>query len=306
MDTYREIALDDAAIRFRSEVVREAVSRYVPAEPFKKWFDCFVKSLDIPAYYQETCQALDLMRKQFNLRPPEFSASEEVLRQCLEKTSGLQPKIIRYALPLSQQLRQAYEYPDVLLTLGIFVASHKSFLSAVQHRLEEAYFQQQITADEWHNAQYVFEQPLRQFHEFAAFSTLLPLIMFKRSELAYATPEASHNPLVLNTQAITEGWKLFMEQRMLRTDFDTGERMICPANRHLRHIMDEHMLEQAHTFVTSHQHLPAVRRLQDYGRKAAISGAYHKKSNYMYYLGKAILDSRDARGGRGLWLPKDN
>lgn len=296
VENYRDISLDQEVIRLRSASVREAIDYYVPPLAFEAWLNFFVGSLDRPSHYDTLYNTLDHIPEQMNMRPPSRIAPAAVVRKYLDRG----PDLARYVLSFSEHFRQAPNHPDILLTIAIYQAAHHCFLERVQGALHNSHRTRAISTEQWQNALHVFEHPLKQFDDFLIFATLLPLILLRRNEIIdSADPRATDATWAART-AITEGSALFLEKRLLRRNLSNGDRMICPANRHLRWSIQRRQFERLHTFVIANQSTAPVAALLGRTKKMALSGAFFRTANYWHFLGLGLEKNQNARGGKGL------
>jgi hypothetical protein len=296
--TYHDFDPDGEVIRLRSASVRQAIPHYLPAEAFMEWTGHFLDSLDIPAYYYAVVNSLDRVPVQFNMRPAEKMAPDEVVRKYLDRS----PQMARYALSRAHILHDAPDYPELVLTMALFQAAHKPFLDNVEGGLYLARLEGQIDDEQLDNATAVLRGPFKQFGDFLVYATLLPLVLLEYKDLTPHNPEAARlsTRRTVMPDAIQGAWDIFIWKRLLRRDFADGSRMICPANQYLAAIKKARLLETIYATVLDRRTETPVCNLLQYARVAALRGSFHKTSNFYRAIHKAVNSQVDVRGGKGL------
>ena len=295
---YHDFDPDDASIRLRSASVREVIDVYMPPEKFNQWVDLFMDTLDYPAHYEATRTALDNVPIQLNMRPPDKVATTAVVREYL----SVEPSIARFALGVSEQLRRASDYPDLVLALGLFQGMYRPYLDNLYVALTYAELDYRISPDQYQNRISVLNGPFRQFNEFVLFATILPLTVLHYEDAVDQNSAQGlyQSQLNLMTDAITRAFETFTARRLLRTDFDDSTRMICPANQHLRYAKENKIIERIYGLVLDRQETPPIRTLLQYAKHTATVGSYLKTGNFWRVVRDSLEKEKNARGGAGL------
>jgi len=202
-------------------------------------------------------------------------------------------------LALSDKRYQAHKHPELIATLAIYQAAHDAYLERLQGVLSHP-DADYLGAEEQGNARLVIEGPFQTFKTFSAFSTLLPLILLKRDELLVTDGSASDPQLT--DQAIAAAWETFFGKRLLRRNFDSGDRMICPANQYFRYAKDHQQLERIFHFVTKYHDTPVMAELLKDARTVALKAIVSAEYYHWHFKGEALYSNKKARGGKGLRL----
>jgi hypothetical protein len=295
---YHDFDPDDASIRLRSASGREAIAAYMPPDAFTQWADMFMDTLDYPAHYDATTLSLDNVPTQLNMQSPGWVALAEVVQESLQAGAD----DARYMLRLSERLRRAPDYPDLVLALGLFQGMHRPYLEKLEVALQFANLERRINLTQYRGGLAVLRGPFQQFNGFVLYATLLPLAIDHYEDAVAALPvtdlPGSRRTLMLG--AITEAWNSFSNSRLLRTNFDDGTRMICAANQHLRYAKENRIIERLYGQVMDGQQTPLISRLLEYAKHEATVGSFLKTLSFWRSLRASLERQKNARGGRGL------
>ena len=247
--------------------INKAVKHYMPDDAFSKYLSFFMQNLDRPMHRAALDNSFRHLKDQLDpigspedpdFKPPYPSDLGDIL------FSDMQGKKPNEARGLANSLfarKNLCDHPDVVLTLAIFHAAHKGFISQLDAAFNRAKETQTITEDEHDNANFTVNSvSFKQFDILLLFSTMAPLIMHEYKKLN----SVSEDEATQKKQAIGNAWELFFTQRMLTRDYDSksilpteknpegGGAQTCPAHQHLKASKDMNLLETTFDYVDQH------------------------------------------------------
>lgn len=171
-------------INRKSSSVRHAIARYMPRKTFEKFLNAVLDDTHETSYPYALKECFETYGNQFKVlidlndnHRPEYA---EQVEDILEHPENYPKDTLRYALVRCKDRFLMKKETDLAMTLIIYQAMHVAYLQEFENAVLR---NRNMTKEEQKNALSVLHGAFMEFHQFATFAVVAPLILLERKRI---------------------------------------------------------------------------------------------------------------------------